>query len=325
MSRCWLSGLRLLLGSLVVVTASTSAAFAACTAPAQSGMALCFPSVNSTVLFPATIEMGVNSGGVPLTHMSVYDGNVRVDDFNYVSERLIDYGMGNGFHRITVNVWDANGKLYQAKTSFTITGFGRIGPCTSRGGAITLCTPSQGSYAPEDSLGITANFAADVMSWSISIDGKPSISSVIFGATASGPLDLVTGAAAGNHAMFVSAVDSKGVTSTVTRKFSTFYHYNCGPKSNTCSPGIVITQPTDISEGSAGDEAASFRLQAEVVGNPKPITKMIVYMDGMKKQQSTGPGIAADLGGTPGSHFIVVSAWDTTGDMYETYGNVNLQ
>jgi hypothetical protein len=52
---------------------------------------------------------------------------------------------------------------------------------------------------------------------------------------------------------------------------------------------------------------------------------MIVYMDGMKKQQSTGPGIAADLGGTPGSHFIVVSAWDTTGDMYETYGNVNLQ
>jgi hypothetical protein len=48
-------------------------------------------------------------------------------------------------------------------------------------------------------------------------------------------------------------------------------------------------------------------------------------MDGVKKEQSAGPGITADVSTSKGSHYLVIQAWDTAGKMYETYGNVNVQ
>jgi hypothetical protein len=315
-------GIRLVVSAVLMIAAAD--AFAACSAPSQSGLALCFPSVGSTVMYPATIEMAVNSGGVPITAVSVYDGNTLVDNMNFLPAELIDEGRLNGFHRITVNAWDATGKLYQAETSFTIIGFG-LGPCAQGSGPVTLCTPAQGSYEPSGTVLISAYFAA-LKSWSMTLDGQPFADSSQPGLSASGPLEFDSGVAtAGAHTLVVSAVDSTGATSTITRNFSAFYELNCGPKSGTCSPGIEIVQPADISTGSAGDEGTSFPLQAEVMYNPKPATKMIAYMDGVELEQSAGPGISVNVHATKGSHYIVILAWDTTGDMYETYGNVDVQ
>jgi hypothetical protein len=309
--------------SVAMVTACSSAVVAECAAPANSGLAMCFPSVGSTVLYPATIELAANSGGVAITDVSVYDGNVQIDNLGFIPGKLVDFALKNGFHRLTVNAWDANGKLYQAKSSFTITGFG-VGACAASG-AVALCSPAQGSYQPESSVPIAATFAAGVKSWSIALDGQALMNSAQFGQPTLNPLYTSAPAAAGSHTMVVSAVDAQGVTNKVTRLFSTFYDGSCNPKSGTCAPGITITQPTDIGMDTAGDESTSFRLQAEVSYNPKPTTKMIVYLDGTKVQQSTGPGITANVTAAKGSHYLVIQAWDTTGRMYETYGNVNLQ
>jgi hypothetical protein len=310
--------------SVAMVTACASAVVAECAAPAQSGLAMCFPSVGSTVLYPATIELAANSGGVAITHVSVYDGTVKIDDLGFVPGKLIDGSLKNGFHRVTVNAWDADGKLYQAKSSFTVIGFG-TGSCAAGSGAVTLCSPAQGSYQPESSVSLAAAFAAGVKSWSIVLDGKALMNSAEFGQPAPNPLYTEAPAAAGNHTMVVSTVDGRGVTSTVARKFSTFYDGNCNPKSGACNPGIMITQPNDIGMDSAGDEATKFRLQAEVQYNPKPTTKMIVYLDGTKVQQSAGPGITANVNAAKGSHYLVILAWDTSGNLYETYGNVDVQ
>lgn len=306
------------------VAATVLVAVGECATPAQGGLALCFPSVGSTVLYPATIEMAVNSGGVPITSVSVYDGNVRVDSSDFFTDTLIDFGIRNGFHRITVNAWDANGKLYQAKTSFTITGFG-YGPCPEGSAALTVCEPSQGSYQPAGSTLISAYFGAGVRSWSMALDGVQTIDSSQSGLPVTGPVEIASGGAAGKHTLTVRAVNANGTTSTVTRQFSSFYNLNCSPKGNTCTPGILITQPNNLSEDSAADEGTHFQLHAEVMYNTKPTTKMIVYLDGAKVEQSAGPGITANLNPTKGSHYIVVLAWDTTGNLYETYGNVNVQ
>ncbi len=319
-----LRSFRLIVSVLLFAVTAALVAVAECAAPAQSGLALCFPSAGSTVLYPATIELAANSGGVPISHVSVYDGNVRVDDFGSVPGQLIDGSLKNGFHRVTVNAWDANGKLYQAKTSFTITGFG-FGACPQGSGAVTLCAPAQGSYQPEGSAEISAYFAAEVKSWSMWLDGRALFDSGEFGQSVTGPLETITGAAVGNHTLVVSAVDAKGVKSSVTRNFSTFYDLNCSPKSGTCTPGISIVQPGSLSKDLAADVGTSFRVQAEVMYNTRPTTKMIVYVDGVKVEQSAGPGITANVQAAKGSHYTVILAWDTAGNMYETYGNLDVQ
>ncbi len=312
-----------LMWGVVMIAVSCGAAFAACAAPAQSGLALCFPSAGATVLYPATIELAANSGGVPITHVTVYDGSAQVDELGYIPGQLVDYALKNGNHQVTVNAWDANGKLYQAKTSFTVTGFG-VGACGRGGGVITLCSPGAGMYEPESSVPISAAFAAGVKSWSVTLDGRPVIDSAEAGQPTSAALQTLTAAGAGNHTLVIKAVGANGVTSTLTRGFPTFYDLNCNPKSGNCTPGIMISKPNDIGTDSAGDEATSFQLQAEVQYNPKPTTKMVVYVDGVKVEQSAGPGITADVNVRKGTHYVVVLAWDTAGKMYETYGNVNV-
>lgn len=319
MRRCMLR----LVVTAVMSISFTAAAVAVCGAPSQSGLALCFPSAASTVLYPATIEMGINSGGVPITHLDVYDGNVRVESLGFVPGQLVDFSLLNGFHKVTVNAWDADGKFYEAKSSFTITGFG-AGTCALPNGSINLCWPAAGSYQPESTT-ISAAFAEGVKSWSMTLDGKALINSADAGGSASGPLVTDVFAAAGGHKLVVQAVSANGMASTVARQFSTFYDLNCNPKSGTCTPGISIVKPSNISEDTAGDEGAKFELQAEVAGNPKPTTKMIVYLDGVNVEQSAGPGITANVGTTKGSHYVVIQAWDTAGKLYETYGNVNVQ
>jgi hypothetical protein len=308
----------------VVMVAFASAANAECVVPAPSGLALCFPSVGSTVLYPATMELAANTGGVGIAHVSVYDNSVKMDDFSFLPKNLIDFGIKNGFHHITVNAWDAHGKLYQAKSSFTVTGFG-VGQCKGGSATVTLCSPAQGSYQPESAVTISAAFAPGVKSWKVTVDGKAFINSGQTGQPPSAPLLTGTYADAGSHTLVISAVNGQGVTSTVTRRFFTFYDRNCPENSATCSPGIEIIRPSNISTVTAGDEATSFRLQAEVVDNPKPTTKMLVYLNGVKIQQSAGPGITVDVTASKGTHYIVIQAWDTTGRLYETYGNVNLQ
>jgi hypothetical protein len=314
--------LRLIVGAVITISGAMTAG-ATCSAPVQSGLALCFPSQGSTVLYPPTIEFGVNSGGVAVSHLSVYDGNVRIDDLGFVPGQLIDFSLKNGLHHITANVWDANGKLYQAKSSFTVTGFG-AGSCALQSGAINLCWPAAGSYQPENSA-FSVAFGTAVKSWGVTLDGKAVINSGEVGPPSSGPVLTAVYASAGSHTLIVRALDAKGVATSVTRQFFTFYDLNCNPRTGACSPGITIIHPSQMGEDIAGDEGTSFQMQAEVAGNQKPTTKMIVYLDGVKVEQSSGPGITAAVSTSKGSHYLVVQAWDTAGKMYETYGNVNVQ
>jgi hypothetical protein len=61
-------------------------------------------------------------------------------------------------------------------------------------------------------------------------------------------------------------------------------------------------------------------LQADVQNNPKPITAMKVYVDGVLKVSNNGPGITAQITFPKNStHIVWVKAWDSAGKQYAAY------
>jgi hypothetical protein len=104
---------------------------------------------------------------------------------------------------------------------------------------------------------------------------------------------------------------------TASSNFKLYYAYQCSR--NGCSAGIVIQQPTENQ-----DTNSPFTVAADVENNPHEITAMKVYLDGQVVATSTGPTIRSQVTANAGSHLLSVQAWDTTGALYKTDQNVNV-
>jgi hypothetical protein len=73
----------------------------------------------------------------------------------------------------------------------------------------------------------------------------------------------------------------------------------------------------------AEDVPTTFTVQADVQNNPAPISSMRVYIDGVSKAASSGPGVTTSLTLPANStHRMVIRAWDTAGKVYESYQNL---
>lgn len=273
-------------------------------------------------MYPATLEFAPTPQSPTFTRVIVYDNNQKRDDLPSLPGHLIDYAIKNGYHRVVVNAWDASGKLYQASTTFTVIGQG-IGFCKAGAVGVTICAPS--GYQPNDAVPVSmaALGATTMKSWTMYLDGQTVMSSSQTGT----PNYVLTslGTTAGTHTVSFTAFDTAGHTYKASRQFGAYYDYSCSPKTGVCSPGIVVQSPSGFSTEQAADVGQQFHLTASVQGNPRPITAMKIYLDGVNVFSTQGPGVTADLHAAPGSHFVVVQAWDTAGKLYRTYGNVYVQ
>ncbi|HWR36564.1 MAG TPA: hypothetical protein VN622_11905 [Clostridia bacterium] len=305
-----------LLFLLLVIFVSASA-FADCAAPSTPGLRICFPSQDSKVTYAAGIEMGATAKSGSIVKSAVYDNGKLVDSFDFLPGTLYDYGMINGLHNIVVKAWDSAGNAYQASRSFRVVGFG-VGFCsTPSEPGINFCWPKSDSSQPNSSVSISATArggGSKIRSLSVYVDG-------IFRVGSSNNYILTSvGVAAGSHRVAIVAKDYAGHTFKSVHNIKTFYDYTCNPKTGACSPGIVIHNPT------GPDVSSSFRLDAQVVNNPKPTTSMKVYLDSKVIATSTGPGITAQINLPKGTtHIVAVKAWDTEGKTYAAFQNLYVQ
>ena len=261
--------------------------------------------------------MAVTTASGSIHRVEVWDNGTKRGNFEFLPGTLYDGSMTNGSNRVTVKVWDTDGNLYQAQRSFYVTGFG-VGKCSTPSTAgMNLCWPAPGSVQPNGAVAISATakgLNSNIRYVNIYVDGK-----FLVGQPGN---SIVTGAgmSAGTHTVTARAVDNAGHIFNASNTFKTFYSYDCNPKTGACSPGIVINKP------GAEDVPTTFTVQADVQNNPAPISAMKVYIDGVVKASSSGPGLTTSLTlPTNTTHRMVIKAWDTSGKIYESYQNLYVQ
>jgi len=305
------------ISALMLVAVSAIPAVATCAAPSSEGIKICFPSEGSTVTYPAALEMSANTGSAYVVKSAVYDNGRLVDTNNFLPGTLVDGGIKNGAHKLTVKAWDSNGSVHQATRSFHVTGYGVAVCGTPSKAGVNLCWPNEGSLQPNTSIPISAKARGNnsKIKWlSVYLDGK------FYLGTGNDFILTSAGLSAGQHRVAVVARDFAGHTYKTAHYFNAFYNYDCNPRSGACTPGIVLNNLT------GNDVPNSFRLDAEVVNNPKPTTSMKLYLDGSVVATSTGPGITKQLSLQPNTtHIISVKAWDTAGKVYATYQTIYVQ
>jgi hypothetical protein len=296
---------------VVCLVLGAAVAHADCPAPNSPGLKICFPNEGSTVMYVPGIEMSVNTAGRGVHYVEVWVNGTKRDKFTYLPSNLYDASMKNGWNRVTVKVWDTAGNLYQAVRSFNVTGYG-VGTCpTPSTAGVNLCWPANGSIQPNDAVPMSATargLNSKIKYVNLYVDGKFLVGQ------ASNYIVSGGGVSAGTHKVTAKAVDYAGHTFTATHTFNAYYNFDCNPRTGECYSGIVINKPN------GPDVPTSFNLQADVQNNPKPITLMKVYVDGVVKVSNNGPGITAQITFPKNStHIVWVKAWDTAGKEYAVY------
>jgi hypothetical protein len=90
-----------------------------CHIPPKPGVDICSPTQGSTVNSPVLVRAEANGGAKKIVAMKAYIDSKRV----IVSSNGTLSGSAAerpGVHKLTVNAWDASGKLYQARVTFTV-------------------------------------------------------------------------------------------------------------------------------------------------------------------------------------------------------------
>ncbi len=263
------------------------------------------------------LEMAAHTSTGAIARVEVWDNGTKRDTLSFLPANLFDGSMKNGWNNVTVKVWDTAGNLYQAARRFYVTGYG-VGLCSLPASpGVNLCWPLPGSSQPNNAVPISATalgLNSTIKDVSIYVDGKfltiQYANSIATGTSVTG----------GTHTVTARAVDNAGHVFTASSSFNTFYNYDCNPKSGICSPGVVLNKPL------SQDVPAAFTVQADVQNNLEPITAMKIYVDGVVRATSTGPGITASLTLPANTtHILWVKAWDTSGKTYASYQNLYVQ
>jgi len=298
---------------------------AECPAPSASGaLKICFPTNGSKIIGATTFEMSANLAGAGIAGVAVYDNGVKVDAFSYLPARLIEGAIHDGHHKVTVKIWDTEGHVLSASTTFTKIGGFDPWACKPSGTGVTLCSPQQGGMQPAFSVPISfaVATAARPTAWKLYLDGV-----AVRHSDASTLKSLVAPMAvpAGQHKATVVAWDSTGAVYKKSHTFTAFNLYDCDWNSGQCTAGIVADAPDGFGPDAAVTAPTTFDFHAETKGNAAPIQQISVTLDGAVIAQGQGPGITKTITTTPGSHTIMVQAMDTAGGLYATYGTVNVQ
>ncbi len=300
-------------------------ALAECPAPSTEGsVRICYPSNGSSIIGSTTFELSANTGSASITGVAVYDNGKKVDSLGFLPQTLVEGAIHDGYHKVTVKVWDSEGRVYGATNTFTKVGGMDPGSCAASGTGVTMCSPASGALEPNYSVPVS--FALNTnnapKSWKLYLDGK-----FVRQSDSSTLKNILTFASvpAGRHTMSVVAWDTAGQTYKASHTFTAFYAHDCNPDTGDCTPGIVASAPEGFGPYMAVDAQQSFQFHAEVVNNPAATQTMSVSLDGKVIAQNSGPGVSVTVNATPGTHVINVQAMDTNGKLYATYGTIYVQ
>jgi hypothetical protein len=136
------------------------------------------------------------------------------------------------------------------------------------------------------------------------VDSQPAYYAT--GSTLSTPLNLATG----KHRLVVAAWDNAGTAYTSAPQYFTVGATVQGVTLQTPANGASVSSPVHV-QGSAS--AAN------------PITAMRVYVDNVSVYQVSAANVNIYYSFSPGTHYLVLQAWDSTGAVYKTSATITVQ
>jgi Bacterial Ig domain len=308
----------LVLSSAVIFSAS---AWSQCNNPSSPGVVICNPTMNATVAYgnlpPEISVRSTPAQGATITSMILYDNNNNFYQNTTGGINLYDGSIYNGKHNIVANVWDSDGNLYQAKTTFNVEGLG-FPPCTQPSKpSVVICNPPAGSIYPTDAVvEVAATGKGSITKLQFYLNGKL-VQTVTNSYTAGVPIQL-TGQGV-NNTVKVVATDSSGNRYLATKVLNAAYTYGLGFCDQQCITGINPVAPNDEAY-----VANRFNINMQVINNPNPITTMKAYLDNNVVAESSNATLQAEVTGTDGTHVLTVQAWDDKGIEYRIQQDVNI-
>jgi hypothetical protein len=312
-------GLRCLVGMLLMFGLLPLAAMADCPAPATAGVVICQPSPNATIFQLPHFEVAATPVSGSITDIKLSIDGQPVFDSPGPELNLFEGGVANGVHELLVDATDDFGRHYQAAESFTV--IGNPPPCPPSGVGVRICAPVANEFVSQNlffSLGFQG--LAAIGHVRVYMD---SIVFADFDPPFSQPGQLMASAgsvSAGRHTMKIVAWDIHGRVYAKSVTFNAFFDGGCPPKGNICTPVLSPNTPQD------GDDVHSpFRVSAQVLFNPLPITAIKVYLNGQQVAESFGPVFDQTISTAKGTQIMVIQAWDTMGRLYRVTENVNVR
>ena len=130
--------------------------------------------------------------------------------------------------------------------------------------------------------------------------------------TFNGSLDTYLDLKAGSHHIVINAWDSAGNLSTkdgvvtIAGRIESCNEYKPAVSVTICSPGNTNAAP-----------GVPFHFVAAARSDGKTIAAMIVYADGQEIQRTYGSYSDFQASLSPGSHLMVVNAWDSAGTLMQ--------
>jgi phosphatidylinositol-3-phosphatase len=257
---------------------------------APGGITVSSPQNGSTVSSPMHVVASTiaNSASTPIEAMHVY-----VDDqLAYrVSTGSIDtnIAVSSGSHSVVVQAWQTNGVLY--KTSLTV---------KAAAAGITISSPAPGATV-SGSMHLVAQAVASSASTPIEVmhvyvDGQLAYR------VAGGIIDTTIRLSSGSHNVVVQAWQANG---TLYKKVLTV-------NSTAPASGITIASPSNgATVGSSMHVVAS-------ANSSNPIEAMHLYVDDQLVYVVHSGSMDTTVPLSPGSHFVVVQAWDSAGTLFKT-------
>jgi len=271
-------------------TVCDAMALAACPGAGQvaSPMTDFFNAVKVSNPFPNTaVASPVHIQATTSDNSSVFAMQVYVDDalkHQALAKSLNAWvPMANGRHHVVVQSWDSRGGIHKRGLYVTV-----------QPEAVVITNPAPASVVGHSvRLGATAGGTQAVTRMQLYLDG--SSQSVASGSSLNYSLPLTNG----SHTIAVDASEQSG--GLVNSKVSVTA---ASPTVNILSPqpNLHRISPIDVSATTV---------------DPTPVVAVQIYVDNRLKYQVSGTGVQASLDLAPGTHWIVVQEWNSSGANYK--------
>jgi hypothetical protein len=241
------------------------------------------PTATATVDSPASINANATSGH-PITGWHIYVDGVDSFSAGQVTSISTTLPMDVGTHTVIVRAWDSTGAFGDQTLTLTVVS----------GVDVTVSSPvTNQTVASPFTVNASATSSHVITAWHIYADGVDKFSAGQVNSISAS----ITGLAAGSHTLIIRAWDSTGATGDET----VVVNVVTGVSVTVSSPAnnAVVASPVSISASASSGHV---------------VTGWHIYVDGVDSFTAGQAGsINASVAMSPGSHTVLVRAWDSTG------------
>ena len=296
--------------SLNVYLNTQGASSTACAPPAKTDTnIICSPASGATLNSTVTVNAASNITGFTLNRLYLDNTSVYQTTSQNVSTPIT---AGNGTHDLVLVSYDNTGKAYTSSVSFTVgapTGSGCI-PDTA---GVSICSPVNGQTY-DGNITVTSGAKAQsgyITAMRVYIDNNAVFTSYNPSQTPTYDFTENLGVTGGAHDLVVVAYESTGAAETSSVTF-TGVAQPCMPSQgftvSICSPSAVGTTTSPLSVQADANAGSGYRIAA-----------IRVYLDNVAVATVNNPQLSQtftinqSVPASPGRHYLVVVAYETTG------------